>query len=354
MNQKKRFIILLSALLLIALAYYFISTDRTTDMVLIGTVDANQVIVSSKVVGRLETLNVEEGQNVKAGELVATVDSAEYQAMRNAAAATLASSRTKVAESSATAASTQGDTTNQVANSRAMLRAAQATLKVAIANRDLQEADTRRAVALADEGVMSQQDRDRAVNSLRAQQAQVQTATNQVSAAEAALESAIARTNQGTAAVHNIAETREQARSAQAQLAQSEVQLGYTKIFAPINGMVNVLAARQGEVVSVGTPIATIVDLTQTWIYAPVPETYADAIKLGDMLTVRMPSSARIQGKVIAKAAEGDFATQRDVSRRKRDIKTVQIKLLIDNPGMQYVPGMTAEVLLPKSKLVKP
>jgi multidrug resistance efflux pump len=353
-NQKRRFIILLSALLLIALAYYFISTDRTNDLVLIGTVDANQVIVSSKVVGRLETLNFNEGQNVKAGELVATVDSGEYLAMRNAAAATLASSRTKISESSATAASTQGDTTSQVANARATLRAAQATLRMAIANRDLQEADSRRTVALADAGVMSQQERDRAVNSLRAQQAQVQTATDQAAAAEAALEAAIARTNQGTAAAHNIAETREQARSAQAQLAQADVQLAYTKIFAPVSGMVNVLAARQGEVVSVGSPILTIVDLTQTWVYAPVPETYADAVKLGDTLTVRMPSGARIPGKVIAKAAEGDFATQRDVSRRKRDIKTVQIKLLIDNPGMQYVPGMTAEVLLPKSKLVTP
>ena len=46
-----------------------------------------------------------------------------------------------------------------------------------------------------------------------------------------------------------------------------------------------------------------------------------------------MPSGATVQGKVINKAAEADFATQRDVSRRKRDIKTVQIKLLIDNPG---------------------
>ena len=354
MNPKKKFSIVLSVLLLIALAYYFFSTDRTTAVVLIGTVDANQVIVSSKVVGRLETLNFDEGQNVKAGDLVATVDSAEYMAMRNAATATLANMRTKIAESSATAASTQGDTANQVANSRAMLRAAQSALKMAIANRDLQEADTRRTVALADQGVMSQQERDRAVNSLRAQQAQVQTATDQVSAAEATLEAAIARTNQGKAAVHNVAETRAQAQNAQEQLAQAEVQLGYTKIFAPISGMVNVRAARQGEVVSVGTPILTIVDLTQTWVYAPVPETYADAVKLGDMLTVRMPSGARVQGKVIAKAAEGDFATQRDVSRRKRDIKTVQIKLLIDNPGMQYVPGMTAEVLLPKNKLVTP
>ncbi|MGH9562318.1 MAG: hypothetical protein ACRD3S_12770, partial [Terracidiphilus sp.] len=58
-------------------------------------------------------------------------------------------------------------------------------------------------------------------------------------------------------------------------------------------------------------------------------------------------------GKVIAKAAEGDFATQRDVSGMKRDIKTIQLKLLIPNPGEKFVPGMTAEVYIPQSKLVK-
>jgi hypothetical protein len=65
-----------------------------------------------------------------------------------------------------------------------------------------------------------------------------------------------------------------------------------------------------------------------------------------------MPSGAIVYGKVIAKSAEADFATQRDVSRRKRDIKTIRLKLLVDNPGMRFVPGMLAEVYIPKSKLV--
>jgi len=115
---------------------------------------------------------------------------------------------------------------------------------------------------------------------------------------------------------------------------------------------VNTRAARQGEVVAAGTPIVTVVDLTQTWVYAPLPETQADAVQVGDKLRVEMPSGASVQGTVIAKAAEADFATQRDVSRRKRDIKTVRLKLLIENPGMRYVPGMSAEVYVPKSKLV--
>ena len=120
---------------------------------------------------------------------------------------------------------------------------------------------------------------------------------------------------------------------------------------APISGVVSLRAARQGEVVNPGQAIVTIMDLQDTWVRAAVPETYADKIALGDTLQVRMPSGAEIPGKVIFKNTEGDFATQRDVSRTKRDIKTVALKLLIDNQGMKYATGMTAEVLLPTSKL---
>jgi len=48
---------------------------------------------------------------------------------------------------------------------------------------------------------------------------------------------------------------------------------------------------------------------------------------------------------------EGDFATQRDVSRRKRDIKTIVLKIRLDNPKGAYVPGMTAEVLVSPEQL---
>jgi hypothetical protein len=90
-------------------------------------------------------------------------------------------------------------------------------------------------------------------------------------------------------------------------------------------------------------------------VYAPLPETQADAVQLGDLLRVVMPSGATVQGKVISKASEADFATQRDINGgRKRDIQTVQIKLLIDNPGERFVPGMMADVYIPKTKLVKP
>jgi multidrug resistance efflux pump len=150
-----------------------------------------------------------------------------------------------------------------------------------------------------------------------------------------------------------VNETRSTAESARELAEQAKVQAGYSQVFAPVSGKVNVLVARQGEVVTPGAAIVTIMDLTQTWVYAPLPETQAGAVKLGDSLGVVMPGGEKVAGKVINKAAEADFATQRDVSSRKRDIKTIQLKLLIDNPDERWVPGMTAEVDVSKAKLVK-
>ncbi len=70
--------------------------------------------------------------------------------------------------------------------------------------------------------------------------------------------------------------------NAKALAEQAKVELGYSKVFAPVSGKVNVLAAREGEVVGAGAAIVTIMDLTQTWVYAPLPETQADAVQLGD------------------------------------------------------------------------
>ena len=58
-----------------SLIWYFATTRRSGDLQLIGTVDANEVIVSSKIPGRIQTLTVQEGEDVKAGQLIATIES---------------------------------------------------------------------------------------------------------------------------------------------------------------------------------------------------------------------------------------------------------------------------------------
>ncbi|GGG82722.1 HlyD family secretion protein [Edaphobacter dinghuensis] len=352
MNARNRILILMGILLVIGLFWYFFSTNRSSDLQLIGTVDANEVVVSSRIPGRIQKLTVDEGDTVTAGELIANIQSDDLAAARNAAEATALSQHYKLQESQDTQHQTQGSTTSQVANAEAQLQVANAALLQAQANYEHQQADSNRTIALAKQGVMSQQSSDEAITSLRADQAAVDSAKQSVAAANASLKLAVANTIQAQAAAKTVASTRSDVQNAKALLDQAQVELNYANVLAPISGRINVRAARQGEVVAAGTPIVTITDLTQTWVYAPLPETEADSVKLGDSLRVVMPSGETIQGKVINKSAEADFATQRDVSRRKRDIKTIELKLLIPNPGMKYTLGMTAEVYVPKDKLV--
>jgi HlyD family secretion protein len=352
-NARNRIFILLGVLFIISLCWYFLTVNRSGDLQLIGTVDANEVVVSSRIPGRIETLTVDEGDDVHAGELIATIQSDDLTAARNAAEATAISQKYLLQQTRDTERQVGGSTTSQVTNAEAQLRSAQAALIQAQAQEQHQNADTSRAVALAAQGVVSQQTRDEDVTALHAAQAAVDSAKQNVAAAKASLKVAKANTIQAQAEEKTVAATRSEMQNAQALLNEAQVELAYSRILSPIAGKVNVRAARQGEVVAAGTPIVTITDLTQTWVYAPLPETEADSVQLGDMLRVVMPSGATLQGKVIEKSAEADFATQRDVGRRKRDIETVRLKLLIDNPGMRYVPGMLAEVYIPKSKLVK-
>jgi multidrug resistance efflux pump len=352
-NARNRVFLILGLLTVGSLIWYFYTVRPTTDLQLIGTVDANEVVVSARIPGRIQTLTVDEGQDVKAGQLIAIIESEDLDAARKAAQATAVSQKSKLDVSVESERETRGETGSATVNAEAQARAAKAALAQAQAQLDHQQADTSRIVALAQQGIMSQQASDEASTSLQAAKAAVETARENVAAAEAALRQARAHEMATEVAARTVDSTRSEVESARALADQASVQLGYAQVFAPVSGKVNVRAARQGEVVTAGAAIVTIMDLTQTWIYAPLPETQADAVQLGNSLRVVMPSGATIQGKVINKSAEADFATQRDVSARKRDIKTIQLKLLIDNPGDEFVPGMTAEVYIPKNKLVK-
>ena len=353
MNARNRVFLILGLLTVGSLIWYFVTVRPSADLQLIGTVDANEVVVSSKIPGRIQTLFVDEGQDVKAGQLIAIIESDDLAAARKAAEANVSSNRWKLGETVETEHQTRGETSSATINAEAQLRAARATLAQAQANYEHQLADTSRTVALAKQGIMSEQASDDATTSLQATKAAVDAARENVVAAEASLRQARAHELLTNVAARTVDSTRDEVENARALAEQAKVQLGYAQVFAPVTGKVNVRAARQGEVVAAGAAIVTIMDLTQTWIYAPLPETQADAVQIGDSLRVVMPSGATLQAKVINKSAEADFATQRDVSSRKRDIKTIQLKLIIDNPEKRFVPGMTAEVYIPKSKLVK-
>ncbi len=347
MNARNKVFILLAIIFAISTAYYFYSTPRGGDLVLVGTVDANQIVVSPQIQGRILKLLVDEGAQVKQGDLIAELDPSELEAEERAAAAMISSFRSQVNANQYTQQSTKGSTSSDVANAQAQLQSARAQLAQAEATLVRIESDSRRTIGLAEAGVASEQEKVQAEMNLKAQQASVDSGKEQVSAAQASLNAAVARTNQAAAAASTVASTRAQVGNATAQLKEAEVRLGYTKIYAPVTGTVLTRAAREGEVVNAGQAIVTVVDFSDTWVRAAIPETDADRIGYGDALKIRLPGGTEVDGKVFYKAAEADFATQRDVGRRKRDIRTLLLKVRLANPKGAYVPGMTAEVLVP-------
>jgi HlyD family secretion protein len=189
------------------------------------------------------------------------------------------------------------------------LSAAKATLAQGQADLQRIDSDSRRTIALAKDGVVSQQAADQAEQQLKAQQAVVRAAEDQTRAAQADLETAQARLHQATAAQSTVQATQAQALNAQRQLEAAEARLGYTNVTAPVNGIVTVRAAREGEVVSPGQAIVIITDLSDTWVRAAIPETQAVNISLGDQLKVRLPSGDIVTAKIIFKAPEADFAS---------------------------------------------
>jgi multidrug resistance efflux pump len=235
----------------------------------------------------------------------------------------------------------------QIQQAAATLAAAIAQQKQAAANLEQARLNFNRTHALFQQGIASAQDEDQARTTLVASQANLESLRKQVQAQQAALELARAQAEQVAVRERELLANRHQFSAARAQNEAALVRLGYTEIRAPINGLVAVRAALEGEVVNAGQPIVVLYDPDNLWVRADVEETYIDRLRLGDKFPVRFPSGLEETGTVFFRAVDADYATQRDVSRTKRDIKTFEIRLRVDNRSRRLAPGLTAFVTVP-------
>jgi len=256
-------------------------------LVLTGVVTTDEVLVAPEIQGRLQKLYVQSGDTVTNGELLAQLQPEQWQA-----------------DASFYARSQQ-----------------QSTADLAQARADLEKArlNFARIQGLYSNHVESAQAND---------------------AARAAYESARA----------HVDSVSQQIAAVGAQKQKAEVYLKYTKIRAPINGIVDTRTALQGEVVTPGQAIVTLLNPDDLWVRADVEETYIDHIHLGDEMQVKLPSGAIRASTVFYRGVDADYATQRDVSRTKRDIKTFEIRLRCVNRDRALAVGMTAYVTLPLAK----
>lgn len=346
MTAKKRSFLVV-AVLVVAVVVAVVLGLRRSRLVLTGIVTTDETIVSSEIQGRLQELSVAPGDRVKRGQLLGRIAAAEQQADL-AYSESLAQSAAAAVDQSAADLRFQTEmTAQQVAQAEAGLAAAEAAVVQAVADAELARTNFERADNLRKNGSNSAQDYDQAKSANDAAKARTTAAQQQVAAARATVGVARAGASQVAVRQAALAASRQQLAAAGSQKDKAGVRFGYTEIHAPVDGIVNVRAALAGEVVNPGQAIVTLIDPANLWVRADVEESYIDRLHLGDKLTVRLPSGAERAGTIFFRGVDAAYATQRDVSRTKRDIKTFELRLRCDNTDGSLAVGMTASVILP-------
>jgi len=347
MNRKRQILVAV-ALVVVAITAY-VAFAPAKPLVLTGIVTTNDVIVSPQIGGQVQKLLVNEGDSVSAGQLLAVIAPGELAADQAYYAHSAQGVATEVRANESAVRFQAQQMTQQVRQAEATVASAEAQRAQAAA--DLANAQTNydRLVPLLKSGAISQQAADQQRTDLLVAKAKSEAADRQVDAQRAALELARGQQEQVAMKRSALVASQQERAAATAQAAKADVRLGYAEIRAPLAGIVDVRAVRAGEVVAVGTPILTLINPDDLWIRADVEESYIGRVKLGDRLAVRLPSGETRKGTVFFRGVDAGFATQRDVSRSKRDIKTFEIRLRVDNKDRRLVTGMTAYVLLPVS-----
>jgi HlyD family secretion protein len=316
-------------------------------MLLTGIVTTNHIVVSPQITGRITRLLAQEGEAVKAGQLVAVLSPDELREERAFYSFSAQGVGSLVQESEAALRLQERQTTDQIAQAEANLASTESQLAATQAELDNSKVVYERAQRMAKEGIGTVESLDSSRTAFEVNKSRLAALGKQIEASRAAVALAKSSAEQVSVRKSQLYANRQQQQAATAQRAKADVRLAYTEIHAPIDGFVDVRAALPGEVVTPGQPVFTLINPDDLWVRIDVEETYVDRLRVGDKLTVRLPSGAEREGTVFFRGADAGFATQRDVSRTKRDIRTFEIRLRVDNKDRRLAVGMTAYVVVP-------
>ena len=330
-----------------AVGAYYAMRQPPGPLVLTGIVTTADVIISPQVGGQIGQLMVKEGDQVDRDQLIAVMTTDELEADRAYYAHTVESMQSQVGENEAALRYEQRQTEDQIQQAQAALSTSVAQEKEAQALLENARIVLERTQKLSQEGVAPIQQFDSARTSYDAAKARVDAAQKQIEVQRAAVAVSNANAEHVRVQQNRVRTAEKQREAAAAQRKRADVRLSYSEVRAPVGGIVDVRAAREGEVINAGQPIITLINPDDLWVRADIEETYIDRIRLGDQMKVRLPSGEERMGTVFYRAMDAGFATQRDVSRTKRDIKTFEIRLRVDNKDRRLAVGMTTYIELP-------
>jgi membrane fusion protein (multidrug efflux system) len=360
-------------------------------------VDGSIYAISSRITGHVAEVLVGDEQVVKAGDVLVKLDPKDFEvAIAKARAdladaiATLQSTRTDIPVTSNTTASTLSGAKSgrldasaavsgaeqQLGAARARLVTAQANVRVADANLSKASQDVARYKMLVDKDEISKQQYDQAVSAadaaratLDSQRSQVAEAQQNISVSEKAVEQARARVEQADSQIQAAMtgpqqvkgmEARAQSAAAKveqqkASLDQAELNLQYTTVVAPVNGVVGRKAVEAGNNISAGQQLMALVPLDDIWITANFKETQLKQMKIGQPVKITVDAYDReYSGKIlrISGASGAKFSILPPENATGNFVKVVQripVRIVLDpgqnddhllRPGMSVLPSV--------------
>jgi len=305
--------------------YYMWLSGRSSanELKLSGNIEAHESLVSFKVMGRVIDLPVDEGMAMKAGDLLARLDSADY--------------RQQVAVDDATQRVRNRQLQLGLAGSRSQdIEAAKQTVIDSKADLDQKRKDYARYEALCEKDEIPTQTRDQAATNVTRAQAtydRAQEILNELVEGTRKEELDVDRAN---------------VRQAHENLDMSQIRLSYTVLQAPFDGVVLVRQAELGEVVSPGTPIVTLADLDHIWLRVYLPETDLGKIRWGQAVYIRTDTypGKTYRGHISVIASDAEFTPKSVQTEKERVTLVYRIKIDVENPNHELKPGMPADAYI--------
>jgi len=379
-TRSSRFRVALVVALLVLLVagifvYRYVTSYESTDD---AQVDGHINSISARITGHVVRLNVQDNQYVPAGTVLVEIDPGDYQVAYDRAKADFEDAQAAALAAGVNVPIISVNTSSQVSASAADVKSARAGIQVAqqqfeAGKAQLQEAEANNVKAqndlvryqqLVEKQEISQQQYDAATAAAKASAATVEAARasadaaqQQVTQAQGKLVQAEANWANANTAPRQMQVTRARAASAlaeaqrkKADLDQAALNLQYTKIIAPVNGIVSDRTVEVGQNVSPGQELLKVINLDDVWITANYKETQLRQMQKGQRVDVEVDANGKTyHGKVdsFAGASGARFSLLPPENATGNYVKVVQripIKIVLDagsNSQHELRPGMS-------------
>ena len=352
---------------------FFVPSTPSSVVELTGRVEGDDSAVAAKVAGRILEIRVREGDDMKAGDVIAVLDDRQVQSRHDQAQAALTAAEARTTSARAQVAvleeqlkQTQLAFGQSENDSQGRVAQAEADLTAAEADRTRQEASLKLALFdkdaythLVTTGAVSERQGRLSVATADQQEAAVAGAKRRVEAARGAVTTAKASLSNPGIRQSQVAAVRQQliqqqaeiansvasAEQARFQLAEADANRQDLTVVAPFAGTVITRAAEPGEVIQAGTPIVTLLDLAKVYLRGFVPEGDIGRVKVGQVAHVYLDSNITqaLDAYVSRIDPQATFTPENTYFRDDRVRQVVGVKLQLKG-GFGYAkPGMPSE-----------